>query len=451
MRGSGGSDFGEAAVGLAPLPGHEFSFIIPRAAETAAIPPPEIRPMSALAIVRPEEVGLSSNRLARISAWMRTQIEAKRTAGIVTLVSRRGKTAFLDVAGQADVARAQPMTTDTIFRIYSMTKPLTSVAIMMLYEEARFQLDDPISRFIPAFANQRVYVGGSRGKMETVPAAREITFRDLLTHTSGLTYGFMEATPVDGHYRSNRIDFQTQETTLKELVEKAAEAPLLAHPGTRWNYSIATDVLGYLVEVISGVPFETYLKERVIDPLGLVDTDFHVPETKHARLAANYAPDGKGGLQLIDDPTQSRYLRPRSVNSGGGGLVSTAADYARFCRFMLNKGTLDGKRLLGRKTVELMTSNHLKGDMADMGTPRFSETTYEGIGFGLGFSVMIDPAKAQILGSPGEYAWGGAASTAFWCDPSEDMFVVFLTQLMPSSSYPFRRELRVLTYQSIVE
>ncbi len=407
--------------------------------------------MSATATVRPEEVGLSSDRLARVSTWMRTQIEAKRAAGIVTLVSRRGKTAFFDVAGQADIARARPMAADAIFRIYSMTKPLTSVAIMMLYEQARFQLDDPISRFIPAFANQRVYVGGSRGKMETIPASREITFRDLLNHTSGLTYGFMEATPVDGYYRANKIDFQTQETTLKELVEKAAGAPLLAHPGTRWNYSIATDVLGYLVEVISGVPFEKFLKERVIDALGLVDTDFHVPEPKHARFTANYAPDGKGGLQMIDDPAQSRYLRPRTVNSGGGGLVSTAMDYARFCKFMLNKGEVDGKRLLGRKTVELMTANHLNGDMGDMGTPRFSETTYEGIGFGLGFSVMINPAKAQILGTPGEYAWGGAASTAFWCDPVEDMFVVFLTQLMPSSTHPFRRELRVLTYQSIAE
>jgi CubicO group peptidase (beta-lactamase class C family) len=382
---------------------------------------------------------------------MRLQIEKKRTAGIVTLVSRRGKTAFLDVAGQADIAHNTAMRSDTIFRIYSMTKPLTSVAIMMLYEEGRFQLDDPISRFIPAFAGSRVMTGGSRGKIDTVPANRDITFRDLLTHTSGLTYGFMEATPVDAQYRYQKIDFQTEDTSLKEIVEKAARVPLLAHPGTRWNYSIATDVLGYLVEVISGVPFETFLKERVIDPLKLVDTDFYVPEAKHARLAANYAPDGKGGLQLIDDPAQSRYLRPRRVNSGGGGLVSTVADYERFCRFMLRKGELDGVRLLGRKTVDLMTSNHLKGDMADMGTPRFSEATFEGVGFGLGFSVMIDPAKAQILGTPGEYAWGGAASTAFWVDPKEEMFVVFLTQLTPSSTYPFRRELRVLTYQAVVE
>lgn len=407
--------------------------------------------MSTITTVRPEDVGLSSERLARVSTWMRFQVDAKRAAGIVTLVARRGKTAFFDVAGSADVNRDKPMAADTIFRIYSMTKPLTSVAIMMLYEEGRFQLDDPISRFIPAFAGQRVLTGGSRGKLDTMPAARDITFRDLLTHTSGLTYGFMESTLVDALYRANKVDFQTEDTSLKDLVEKAAALPLLAQPGTRWNYSISTDVLGYLVEVVSGIPFETYLRDKVIAPLKLVDTDFYVPEAKHPRLAANYTVARNGGLHEIDDPTKSAYLRPRNVNSGGGGLVSTVSDYARFCQFMLNKGELDGTRLLGRKTVELMTSNHLGGDMADMGTPRFSETTYEGIGFGLGFSVMIDPAKAQILGTPGEYAWGGAASTAFWVDPKEDMFVVFLTQLMPSSAYPFRRELRVLTYQSIIE
>ena len=400
---------------------------------------------------RPEDVGLSGQRLARISDWMRLQVTAKRTAGMATLISRRGKTAFVDMAGHADAARAKPIAADTIYRIYSMTKPLTSVAIMMLYEQGRFQLDDPISRFIPAFANQRVFMGGSRGKIETAPAVRGITFRDLLTHTSGLTYGFMEATQVDALYRANKIDFQTQETTLRDVVERLAAQPLLAQPGTRWNYSVATDVLGYLVEVVSGEPFERYLLERVIKPLEMIDTDFHVPEAKHARLGANYTPDGQGGLAQIDDPTKSRYLKPRTVNSGGGGLVSTLSDYARFCQFMLNKGELDGARLLGRKTVELMTSNHLGGDMGDMGTPRFSETTYEGIGFGLGFSVMINPAKAQIVGTPGEYAWGGAASTAFWVDPAEDMFVVFMTQLSPSSSYPFRRELRVLSYQAIVD
>jgi CubicO group peptidase (beta-lactamase class C family) len=227
--------------------------------------------------------------------------------------------------------------------------------------------------------------------------------------------------------------------------------PLLFQPGSQWSYSIATDVLGCLVEVISGQTFETFLHERIIGPLGMVDTGFHVPAEKLSRLAANYTTAAEGGLKLIDDPATSRYGKPRQLCSGGGGLVSTSADYLRFCRMMLNKGTLEGTRILGRKTVELMTSNHLRGDMAAMGQARFSESTYTGIGFGLGFSVMLEPAKAQIVGSPGEYAWGGAASTAFWIDPAEEMAVILMTQLMPSSTYPIRRELRVLTYQAVID
>jgi len=414
--------------------------------------------MDTLPLVAPEQVGLSATRLDRVRKWMHRWVDTGRLAGMVTVVMRRGELAFAETVGKADIERNRPMRPDTIFRFYSMTKPLTSTAIMMLYEEGHFQLDDPISRFIPAFANPRVYAGGSRGKIDSVPAEREITFRDLLTHTSGLTYGFMESNPVDALYRSKAsgVDFQTADTSLKDLVERLGTFPLIAQPGKAWNYSVATDVLGYLVEVISGQPFQDYLKQKVLAPLGMVDTDFHVPADKHGRFAANYqagasSANGGGKLELIDDPGKSRYLAPRRVNSGGGGLVSTAADYLRFCKMMLNKGEIDGVRLLGRKTVELMTMNHLKGDMADMGMPRFSESTYYGVGFGLGFSVMIDPAKAHILGTPGEYAWGGAASTAFWCDPKEDMAVVLLTQLMPSSTYPIRRELRVLTYQAIVD
>ena len=408
--------------------------------------------MDTLPLVAPEQVGLSAARLDRVRTWMNGWVDSGKLAGMVVCVMRKGELAFAETYGKADIERNKPMRPDTIFRIYSMTKPLTSTAIMMLYEEGRFQLDDPISKFIPAFKNPRVYAGGSRGKIDSVPAEREITFRDLLTHTSGLTYGFMESNPVDALYRAkDGVDFQTGTTSLREIVDKLATFPLIAQPGKAWNYSVATDVLGCLVEVISGQPFETYLVEKVIKPLGMVDTNFFVPPAKHERFAANYQAGPGGKLELIDDPGKSRYLAPRKVNSGGGGLVSTASDYLRFCRFMLNKGELDGVRLLGRKTVELMTMNHLKGDMADMGMPRFSESTYYGVGFGLGFSVTIDPAKAHILGSPGEYAWGGAASTAFWCDPVEDMAVVMLTQLMPSSTYPIRRELRVLTYPAIVD
>jgi CubicO group peptidase (beta-lactamase class C family) len=284
-----------------------------------------------------------------------------------------------------------------------------------------------------------------------VPAERDITVRDLLTHTAGLTYGFMESTLVDAMYRDEGVDFQTAETSLAEVVAKAAALPLLSQPGAEWNYSIATDVLGHLVAVVSGIPFDVFLRERVIRRLGMRDTDFHVPPDKLDRFASNYAFGPDGRLALIDDAREGRYARPRAVASGGGGLVSTAADYARFCRFILNGGDLDGVRLLGRKSVALMTTNHLRGDLADMGQPRFSESSYSGIGFGLGFSVMLDPAKAQILGTPGEVAWGGAASTAFWIDPAEDLFVILLTQLMPSSALPLRRELRVLTYAALVD
>jgi CubicO group peptidase (beta-lactamase class C family) len=297
----------------------------------------------------------------------------------------------------------------------------------------------------------RVFAGGARGTIDTVPASREITFRDLLTHTSGLTYGFMAATLVDAEYRAQGIDFQTAETSLGALVERLATLPLLAQPGAEWNYSVGTDVLGHLVAVISGQSFESFLQERVMQPLGMSDTGFFVQPRAAERFSANYAPGEGGTLKEIDGSNPSRYLAPRELCSGGGGLVSTAPDYLRFCQMMLNKGEHEGVRLLGRKSVELMTANHLRGDMADMGQPRFSESSYEGVGFGLGFSVMINPAKAQILGTPGEYAWGGAASTAFWVDPVEELVVILLTQLMPSSTYPIRRELRVLTYAALID
>ncbi len=407
--------------------------------------------MDTLPLVSPEQVGLSAARLARISGWMRGWVDSGKLPGMTVCVMRKGQLAFAETYGKADIERNKPMRPDTIVRIYSMTKPLTSTAIMMLYEEGRFQLDEPISKFIPAFKNPRVYAGGSRGKIDSVPAEREITFRDLLTHTSGLTYGFMESTPVDAVYRDQKIDFGTATASLADVIERLAAVPLIAQPGKAWNYSVATDVLGYLVQVISGQPFDVFLREKVLTPLGMLDTDFIVAKDKQERFATCYMPGKDGKLAVMDDPTKSTYLAPRKGYSGGGGLAGTAGDYLRFCKFMLNKGELDGVRLLGRKTIELMTSNHLPGDMADMGMPRFSESPYYGIGFGLGFSVMINPAKAQILGTAGEYAWGGAASTAFWCDPAEDMAVVLLTQLYPSSTYPIRRDLRVLTYQAIVD
>ncbi len=396
----------------------------------------------------PEHAGFSSQRLRKIDGWMDRLVERGTLAGLSVLVSRREQVAYERHAGFADMARGLRMGPDSILRIYSMTKPLTSAAILMLYEDGLFQLDDPISGVLPCFKEMRVYAGEGR---EPVPAKRLITFRDLLTHTAGLTYGFMDATPVDAMYRDQDVDFQTSDRTLAEVVEHVATLPLLAQPGSAWNYSIATDVLGHLVAVLSGQEFGQFLHDRVIAPLGMTDTAFHVAPGKLGRFAANYARGQDSRAVLLDDPATSRFAAPRAIASGGGGLVGTGRDYLRFCRMMLNRGALDGERLLGRKTVELMTSNHLGGDMASMGQARFSESNYEGIGFGLGFSVMLDPARAQILGSPGEYAWGGAASTAFWIDPTEDMAVVMMTQLTPSSTYPIRRELRVLTYQALVD
>ena len=407
--------------------------------------------MDIAATVAPEDVGLSSRRLGRVNHWMEALVASGKLAGLITLVARHGELVHAECRGKMDVAADKPMRPDTLFRIYSMTKPLTSAAIMMLYEEGRFQIDDPITRFLPAFGDMRVYTSGMRQAYQTEPAARDITFQDLLTHMSGLTYGFMESTPVDGMYRANNIDFSNAEAPLSEMMERLAKLPLLCQPGAEWNYSVSTDVLGALVEVISGMPFDRFLQERIIGPLGMTDTGFHVAEGQGHRLAANYMAGEGGKLTLIDDPKTSRFLKPRTLFSGGGGLVSSARDYLRFADMLRRKGEVDGIRLLGRKTVEYMTRNHLGGDMAERGQPRFSESSYAGVGFGLGFSVMLDPAKAGVIGSPGEYAWGGAASTAFWVDPVEDMIVILLTQLTPSSTYPIRRELRVLTYQAIIE
>src|SRR6516225_8716032 len=274
--------------------------------------------MDTLPLVSPEQVGLSAARLDRVRQWMRRWVDSGRLPGLAVCVMRKGELAFAETYGKADVERNKPVRPDTIYRIYSMTKPLTSTAIMMLYEEGRFQLDDPISNFVPGFRNPRVYAGGSRGKIDTVPAEREITFRDLLTHTSGLTYGFMESNPVDALYRAkDGVDFQTATTSLQQVVDKLSTFPLIAQPGKAWNYSVSTDVLGYLVEVISGQPFQDYLVEKVIKPLGMIDTNFFVPKEKHDRFAANYqagptSPEGRSTLELIDDPGKSRYLAPRS-------------------------------------------------------------------------------------------------------------------------------------------
>jgi CubicO group peptidase (beta-lactamase class C family) len=407
--------------------------------------------MAEIAITRPEDVGLCSRRIGRVEQWMQQQVAGGRLAGIEVMINRRGRTAFHRCHGKADVARNAAASSDTIYRIYSMTKPLTAVAAMMLYEEGRFQLDDPVTRYLPEFRGQRVLTGGGYGAVMTEPAKRSITFRDLLTHTSGLTYGFMQATPVDAVYRAQGIELPGAEEPLGDVMAKLAKVPLIAQPGTEWNYSIASDLLGHLVAVISGQPFDQFLRERLIAPLGMADTDFQVPSDKAGRLAGCYEKGPDGRPRLIEDAATSPFLKPPKAPSGGGGLVGTARDYMRFCRMLLDKGVCGSQRLLAPRTVALMTMNHLDGDMAAMGQPRFAESNYRGIGFGLGFSVVLDLAKAQIIGSPGECAWGGMASTAFWIDPQEDLAVVMMTQLVPSSTYPIRRELRVLTYQALVD
>jgi CubicO group peptidase (beta-lactamase class C family) len=404
--------------------------------------------------VKPEDVGLSSLRLARIGDHMKRYIDAGKIAGTLTLVARRGQVAYLEPQGHLEIERRRPVTADAVWRIYSMTKPITSVGLMMLYEEGRFQLDDPVHRFIPSWQNLRVFVGGNYPTFKTAPVERPMTIRDLLSHTSGLTYGFMERTNVDAAYRKLGVADQTRSGyTLQDMVDTLAELPLEFSPGTRWNYSVATDVIGHLIEVISGQRLDAYLRARILEPLGMRDTGFVLEDEQAARFAANYERQGDGSLKMIDNPEQSSY-RKRSFLSGGGGLLSTAPDYFRFTSMLQNMGELDGTRLLGRKTVELMTMNHLPGgqDLTDLAQAgMFTETAYAGVGFGLGFSVQQSPARAQILGSAGEFAWGGAASTAFWIDPAEDLIVIFMTQLMPSSSYPLRRELRVLTYASLVD
>ena len=393
----------------------------------------------------PEDVGLSGARLYKIDHLTQRYIDEGKLAGTISLVARRGEIVHLESQGLMDIEADKKMQDDTIFRIYSMSKPITSVALMMLYEDGCFQLDDPVSRFIPGFANLEVYNKSGNTKPD-----RQMTIRDLLTHTSGLTYGFLQTHPVDNLYQDAAVE---ESATLDEMVEKLCEMPLVFSPGTQWRYSVATDVCGYLVQKISDIPFDDFLKEQIFDPLEMKDTGFYVPEEEVHRLAANYQKTSDEGMLLVDSPEQSRYLKPPTKPSGGGGLVSTVHDYYRFAQLLLNGGEFNGVRLLGTKTLELMSSNHLPndGDLTSMGQATFSETPFDGIGFGLGFSVMLDPAKAQILGTPGEFAWGGAASTYFWIDPEEDMLSIFLTQLMPSSAYPIRREMRVATYQSIID
>ena len=402
---------------------------------------------------KPEAVGLSSHRLARLDAFLeRNYIETGKLKGAVIAVARKGQVAHLSALGQMDAERARPMREDVIFRIYSMTKPLTTLAFMMLVEEGLVALDDPVSRYIPEWKDLGVFDGGVLQGFRTKPVSRPMLIVDLLRHTSGLTYGFQNRTTVDAAYRQLAIGEIETQGTLDSMIAGLSRVPLEFSPGDAWNYSVSTDVVGYLVGKISGHPFEQFLKRRVIEPLKMVDTDFYVPPGKADRLAACYSLTPKG-VALQDDPRKSPFLTPPSFISGGGGLVSTARDYMRFCQMLLNGGELEGARLISPKTLELMGANHLPGgqDVATMSKSLFSESAYAGLGFGLGFATTIDPAATLIPASKGDLSWGGAASTFFWADPREELAVVLMTQLLPSSSYPIRRELRTLVYSAFTD
>jgi CubicO group peptidase (beta-lactamase class C family) len=405
---------------------------------------------------------MSAAALDRIEGHLKQRyIDAGRFPGTQLMVYRRGKIVHSRSQGFADVERKAPVKDDTIFRIYSMTKPITSVAFMMLVEEGRVALDEPVHKYIPEWKNLGVFVAGSSPAYLTKPPSRPMQIVDLLRHTSGLTYGFQQRSNVDAGYREKKI---AEAGTLQSMIDDLARMPLEFSPGEAWNYSVSTDVIGYLLGKISGKPLEQFLKERIFNPLGMNDTDFFVSADKAHRFAACYSADPQGGmtfhaterkgtLTLQDDPTRSSFLSPPSFISGGGGLCSTSADYLTFCRALLNGGELGGVRLIGPKTLALMTSNHLPGgrDLPAMSRSLFSEATYNGMGFGLGFSVTMSPAQTLIPGSAGEYSWGGAATTSFWIDPAEELIAIFMTQVLPSSAYPIRRELRTMVYSAITD
>ena len=408
------------------------------------------QPASTKPSTAPAAIGVSAERFQRLHRAMQGFVDRKEVSGIVTLVTREMRTADMHAVGFQDVESKTPMRTDTIFRIASMTKPITSVAIMMLYEEGKLLLTDPVSKFIPAFKSMQVL---EQGAEKPVPARRQISIRDLLTHRSGLTYGFINGGPVGSGYRKSGVidGLSTTAMTTAEAIDKLAGEPLVAQPGSAYNYSLSTDVLGRVVEVASGMPFEAFLRERIFKPLKMTDTDFSVPESKWSRTATVYSPDGSGGIRPMRDPESfgntvmspiAYYKSPKTYFSGGAGLVSTAADYARFGHMLLNGGMVDGVRLLSPKTIELMTVSHT-GDLGNL------PVAGPGRGFGLGFFVVTDLATSQTLGSEGMFGWSGIYGTTFWVDPKERLVAIMMVQRYPGS--PVAVAFQPLVYQALIK
>jgi CubicO group peptidase (beta-lactamase class C family) len=404
----------------------------------------------------PEELGFDPARLARIDDHFRRYVDDGRLAGWHVVVARDGQVVHSTVAGDRDAEAGLPVTDDTRWRIYSMSKPITSVAAMILVERGLLELTDPISRWLPEFAEPRVYVKGSSSKPLLEAATEPIRVWHLLTHTAGLTYGFHHAHPVDELYRAAGFEWAAPpELDLAGCVQAWARMPLVHQPGTEWNYSHATDVLGRLIEVVAGQRLDTFLEENVLGPLGMTSTGFAVDDPD--RLATLYLANPATGRYLAAEAAGMGALAREALEptwlGGGGGLVSTAADYHRFTGMLLGRGELDGVRVLGSRTVDYMARNHLPGgaDLEQVGRPLFAEMPFHGVGFGLGFAVVVDPVRYRTVSSPGEMSWGGAASTAFWVDPVERITAMFFTQLLPSSAHPIRTQLRGLVYQALVD
>ncbi len=414
--------------------------------------------------MKPETVGMSSARLALLDQVMkRRYVDGGWLPGMLTQIYRKGHLVHTGICGQMDIERGKPMREDAIFRIYSMSKPITAVALMILVEEGLIGLDDTVHGHLPAWKDLGVYasgvpslLAGAAPSFITTPALRPMKVVDLATHTSGLTYGFMNRTAVDAAYRQAKVTDRQTPGGLRGMVEQLAQIPLDFSPGTAWNYSVAIDVLGYLVEKLSGMQFGEFLRTRLFEPLGMNDTAFWVPPDKIERLSCCYQPESRGpGLKLQDGARESTYAEPPKLELGGGGLVSTAHDYLRFCRMMLNAGTLDGVQILSPKTVALFSLNYLPEgrEIADLALAgMFSESGYAGVGFSLGCGVNVNVAKTRLPGSLGEYFWGGAAATAFWIDPKEELTVVFMTQVIGSETrLTLRRDLRTLVYSALTE